>query len=309
LLGNGDGTFQPQLTISSFGTGPARLAASDINGDGKLDLVAASNGGPGAGAYALGNGDGTFQSPININFGGPAYDLAAADFNNDGRIDLYSLGGFGFPGSVLVQTSASLSQGALDFGAQLVGTGSAPQTVTLTNVGVGQLAISGFSITGSFDTSFHQQNNCPASLAPGAKCKITVVFNPKTAAPNSATLNVTDDAVASPQTVALSGAGSAMKASPSSLDFGNVQVGMTSQPMTVTLTNLSSFTVQIFNPTVVGDFAQTNTCPISLNGHQSCTYSVTFTPTATGLRTGTLYISDTDAGSPQTVTLSGNGTP
>jgi len=78
---------------------------------------------------------------------------------------------------------------------------------------------------------------------------------------------------------------------------------------TVTLTNLSSFSVQIFTPTVLGDFAQTNNCPTSLSGHQSCTFSVTFTPTATGSRTGTLYISDTDAGSPQTITLSGNGTP
>ena len=309
LLGNGDGTFQPQLTILSFGSAPTRLAASDLNGDGKLDLLAAPNGGLVAGTYALGNGDATFQNPVSIIFGGPGYDLTAADFNNDGRIDFYSLGGFGLPGSVLLQTAASLSQGSLSFPPQLVGTGSTPQTVTLTNVGATPISISGFSITGSFATSYHQQNDCPTSLGVGGSCAITVVFNPKTAATCTATLNITDSAIGSPQTLALSGTGSAMKASPSSLDFGSVQVGMTSQPMTVTLTNLSSFSVQIFNPTVVGDFAQTNNCPISLSGHQSCTFSVTFTPTAAGSRTGTLYISDSDLGSPQTVTLSGNGTP
>jgi len=308
MLGNADGSFQQSTMISNFGAGPFRLVVGDLNGDGHLDIASPATSGTG-GAYALGNGDGTFQSAQIINFGNLSYFLALADFNNDGRIDLYSLSQNGLPGSVLLQTAASVSQGSLTFPPQVVGTKSAPQKIVLTNVGTTPISISGFSITGSFATSYHQQNDCPNSLAVGANCTITVIFNPQTAATCTATLNITDNAVASPQTVALSGAGSAMKATPTSLDFGNVQVGMTSQPMTVTLTNLSSFSVQIFTPTVLGDFAQTNNCPISLNGHQSCTFSITFTPTATGSRTGTLYISDTDAGSPQTITLSGNGTP
>jgi hypothetical protein len=38
-----------------------------------------------------------------------------------------------------------------------------------------------------------------------------------------------------------------------------------------------------------------------------CAISVTFKPTAAGTRTGTLSVSDTATGSPQTVNLSGRG--
>jgi len=41
LRGNGDGTFQPQVTYA-VGTGPHSLRAGDLNGDGRLDLVSAN---------------------------------------------------------------------------------------------------------------------------------------------------------------------------------------------------------------------------------------------------------------------------
>ena len=43
-------------------------------------------------------------------------------------------------------------------------------------------------------------------------------------------------------------------------------------------------------------------------GRRGCTINITFTPTATGNRTGTLTINDNAAGSPHTVALSGTGT-
>src|SRR2546429_524572 len=85
--------------------------------------------------------------------------------------------------------------------------------------------------------------------------------------------------------------------------------------MTVTLTNTgtAALTINSFAPS--GDFAATSTgasaCPTSpatLAAGGTCTINVTFTPTALGARTGTLSLADDAGGSPQIMTLSGNGT-
>jgi hypothetical protein len=74
LLGNGDGTFQKQLSAS----GGAPLAAADFNSDGRLDLFA-------GGSVLLGNGNGTFVLYATYPSGVFA---AAADLNRDGKPDL-----------------------------------------------------------------------------------------------------------------------------------------------------------------------------------------------------------------------------
>ncbi|MHB8215928.1 MAG: FG-GAP repeat domain-containing protein [Candidatus Sulfotelmatobacter sp.] len=66
FLGNGDGTFH-QGTVLTPGKNPSGLrysiAAADLNGDQRLDLVVA-NGGDKTFSVMLGNGDGTFQPPV-----------------------------------------------------------------------------------------------------------------------------------------------------------------------------------------------------------------------------------------------------
>src|SRR5205814_8789583 len=86
-------------------------------------------------------------------------------------------------------------------------------------------------------------------------------------------------------------------------------------PQAVTLTNSGSSALTISSISITGtnsgDFAQTNNCPLSpstLAASTSCTINVTFTPTATGARSGTLSVADNAAGSPQTASLSGTGT-
>jgi hypothetical protein len=99
LLGNGDGTFQPPanvaVTASATPASTYSVLVSDLNKDGKLDLVCLNETNASSQAQmaiALGNGDGTFQAPTLLNLSGGDIirnsGIAAADFNADGNIDL-----------------------------------------------------------------------------------------------------------------------------------------------------------------------------------------------------------------------------
>jgi len=90
LLGNGDGTFQTAKYFPA-GPNPGSLAAADFNGDGKIDLAAASTSGASL-VILTGNGDGTFQAPTTYAPGGDSQatpaTILALDVNGDGRPDL-----------------------------------------------------------------------------------------------------------------------------------------------------------------------------------------------------------------------------
>ncbi len=92
LLGNGDGTFQVKA-VYAIGYGIQTVLA-DFDQDGKLDIaIGIENNAPNpaSGDFLLlrGNGDGTFQTPVNFysNLAGTG-SLIAGDFNGDGRLDL-----------------------------------------------------------------------------------------------------------------------------------------------------------------------------------------------------------------------------
>jgi len=86
--------------------------------------------------------------------------------------------------------------------------------------------------------------------------------------------------------------------------------------MTAVLTNNQSGPLTIattgiqMTGTNPGDFSQTNNCPVSPNtlaGGGTCTFTVTFKPTATGKRTAKIAVNDDANNSPQTVFLKGTG--
>ena len=201
--------------------------------------------------------------------------------------------------------TAALSPTSLTFTGQLVGTTSAAQTVTLSNTGTAPLAISGIVATGDFA----QTNACGTSLAAGASCTISVTFTPAAAGGRTGAVTITDSATGSPRTVALSGTGTVpgVSLSAASLTFASQAVGTTSAAQSVTLSNTGTGPLAISGIVASGDFAQTNTCGTSVAAGASCTINVTFAPTASGSRSGTVTITDSAPGSPRTVALAGTG--
>jgi hypothetical protein len=96
--------------------------------------------------------------------------------------------------------------------------------------------------------------------------------------------------------------------SPTSLTFPKTDVGETSSPKTVTLTNTGASILNISSIAPSGDFAiQSTTCGGTLAAKTKCAVKVTFTPTHAGTRTGALTFTDNAPGSPQAVALSGTG--
>lgn len=202
--------------------------------------------------------------------------------------------------------AATLAPSSLTFSSQTVGSASAAQTVTLTNSGSVPLTITSVAATGDFA----ETNTCGSSVAPAASCGISITFKPTAAGSRTGTLSVLDNAAGSPQTVALSGTGAGVATAaltPASLTFAAELVKNASAAQTLTLTNSGTAALAIASIAASGDFAQTNTCASSLAAAGKCTISVTFTPSATGSRAGTLTVTDSAAGSPQTAALAGTG--
>jgi hypothetical protein len=129
LLGNGDGTFQPAVAYGSGGYGAQSVAAADVNGDGKLDVIVANLsacssgcGTNGTVGVLLGNGNGTFQTAVTYNSGGgPGNSMVVADLNGDGKPDLVVANG---NVGVLLGNGDGTFQAAVNYGSGLSGANS-----------------------------------------------------------------------------------------------------------------------------------------------------------------------------------------
>jgi len=199
-----------------------------------------------------------------------------------------------------------LSTNAVAFGNQSVGSTSTAQSVTLNNSGTTTLNIANINATGDFD----QTNDCGAALPAGQNCTISVTFTPTTPGSRTGELTISSDAAGSPHVVNLlgTGIGPVVNLSVSTLTFANQAVGTTSAAQAVTLTNTGNAVLTIGAIVATSDFTQNHDCGTSVAAAASCNINVTFTPTATGNRTGSLTINSDAPGSPHTVALSGPGT-
>jgi hypothetical protein len=209
----------------------------------------------------------------------------------------------GLSGSGYV-TNGTFIPSIIPFANTAVGATSSPQPVTVTNMGSVAMTVSAVTVTGGFA----QTNTCSSIPASGT-CTISVTFVPTTSGAQTGTLTINDNAQGNPHAVSLSGTGlaGAAQLSSSGLSFTALAVGTTGSAQTITVTNSGNGTLTVAGIQATGDFAQTNNCASVAPNSGTCTIQVTFTPTSSGTRSGTVTLTDSAVNSPQSVSLTGSG--
>jgi Abnormal spindle-like microcephaly-assoc'd, ASPM-SPD-2-Hydin len=184
-------------------------------------------------------------------------------------------------------------------------------TETITNTGGADEHISqakasgsGFSINGI---------NPPLTLTAGQSVTFNVVFTPPSAASDNGTLTISSDGSNPSLTVSLSGVGDApgtLSPNPSSIGFGNVQVGH-NKTLTETITNTGGWNDDISQVAATGTGFSVNGInpPLTLTPGQSVTFNVVFTPPSAATDNGNLAITSDGSNPTLNISLSGTGTP
>ncbi len=220
-----------------------------------------------------------------------------------------------------------VSRNNLEFPVQLVGSSSAAQTVTLTNlyypnpVGITNIEVSPPDPSAGVSGDFTQTSNCPASLAPGASCTITLQYEPTagTDGPEYGQLQIIIDTAPTNYTIYLTGIRSSeslvtytqstqYETFTPSVQFGMQYVGATPLPRVLALTNADVQPITPSGFTVTGPFTQTNNCSGPLASHAGCRVAISFVPTGNSPNvTGTLTVNSGGQGGPLTVNLAATG--
>jgi hypothetical protein len=213
------------------------------------------------------------------------------------------LSGTGVTPGALAATPTSVAFSSVQVGNQ------ANLSETLTNTGGSTITISQVNLTGAaFSVS---GLTLPLNLTANQSVTFAATFAPTSAGAASGTLSVVSNASNSPLNIALSGTGAnagTLAVSPTSLSFGNVVVGSsaplggslnaTGAPVTVTSASISS-----------AEFVLSGiSLPTTIPAGQSATFTVTFTPGASGAASASLPFSSNASNSPAVQTMTGTGT-
>lgn len=256
--------------------------------------------------------------------------IASTASNSPSRI---SLSGVAFDGPNLV-----LSRLSAVFGDQVVKTTSVGQILTISNTGDQPQAILGI---GTSLPDYTTISTCKAALNPGTSCQVTIRFSPTQIGLRSDYITVQIPGGYYYPTVTLSGTGvlaaagtGTVQFSESAVNFGSIAVGLTAGTQTISLMNTGTTPVTINGIAVstktsgagAADFsmeplpspysqgacgyqysATTPTFPYQLSPQTGCSITVSFTPSLASQETGTIAVSDSATGSPQSLSLSGIG--
>jgi len=217
---------------------------------------------------------------------------------------------------IAAYSAVAVSPAGIQFDSTTVNAGVVGNVYPITATNIGNLPVSFTKATLSAGFGNYNDQCTGISVPPGGNCTIYVDFLPTTTGTITGTLSITDTAAGSPQKVALSGvslaATSELQFSQTTVSFGNVLLGSSSNQYTVYLINRGTDAVTINSIALAGadyaDYTESDGCAgNSLPANSTCSIYLTFAPTATGSRTATLTETDTGSGGPRTINISGSG--
>ena len=213
-----------------------------------------------------------------------------------------SNGGFAFSGAVDLQIAVT------DFAV-----GVSPQTAAIASGQSTRHVVSIAPVGGAYDADV-TLSCASGNLPPQTTCSFDppIVRPGTTGATSTLTIATVSTASATsaaarthPSTITTLASGIAVF--PSALTFPAQTINTTAPPQLVSLTNIGVDPLNLTSITISGDFAFVRNCGTAVTAGANCGVSVSFTPTATGTRTGTLTFADDAPGSPHLVTLTGTG--
>lgn len=207
----------------------------------------------------------------------------------------------------------TISPTSLTFTATGVGATTAPKTITVTNKSAGTITINTLTASADYAAVGSGTTPCGGALAKSAKCTFSVTFTPTdTGSLKGSVAIASSGGAVSPQIIGLSGTGEIpVVLAPTSLTFATQAVGTTSAPQTVTLTNNSGTTLTLNSIVASGDFTAAPSgatpCGATVAAAATCTFSVTFTPHATGAISGAATVTHNAPLGPAVIKLTGTG--
>ncbi len=183
--------------------------------------------------------------------------LTARDSTANDMTDSFDFTQAPLPPLILNQRACPiLSSTRLQFSSQGLNTTGPSDTVIVTNTGSGAMSVSNISVTGDYS----QTNKCPATLAPAGTCNVLVKFHPTATGTRTGALTVQDSDPTSPQTVTLTGVGTALSFNHTSLTFSKAQIIGTSTSQGLWVRNVGSSRLAISAVNAIGDYSQSSNC-------------------------------------------------
>jgi hypothetical protein len=229
---------------------------------------------------------------------------------NDGSISPLNIA---LSGTAVTQGTLTANPASFSFGSVQVGSNQS-QTESLRNSGGESVTISQATASG---TAFSISGiTTPVTLTPGQSTSFTVTFAPQSAGDFTGSVAITSNASNPNLTIPLSGSGTVqaqgqLSVTPATINVGSVTVG-TSGTQTATLSATgASVTVSSvsLSGTNASEFSISGlSFPVTVTTSQPVTFTVTFTPGATGAATASASFTSTASNSPTPATLAGTGT-